>query len=73
MMKGVSLGADREAVPVDFVEQVSGFIQPIVTDINVRLFHPLWTPCNTNRTVRIGRGSLGRTRRHHGGRRLPLQ
>lgn len=44
VVKGIGLGADGIAVPVDLVKQVCGLVEPIVTDVHVLLLHPFGSP-----------------------------
>lgn len=45
VVEGVRLGAHRVAVPVDLVEQVSRFVQAVVTDVHILLFYILRPSC----------------------------
>lgn len=44
MVEGIGFGADRVAIPVDFVEQVCGLVKPVVTDVHVLLLHSFGSP-----------------------------
>lgn len=45
MVKGIWLGADWVAVTMDLVEQVSGFVQAVITDVHVLFLHTLRSSC----------------------------
>lgn len=45
VVEGIWLGADWVAVTVDLVEQVSGLIQAVITDVHILLFYILWPSC----------------------------
>lgn len=45
VVEGVRLGAHRVAVPVDLVEEVSRFVQAVVTDVHILLFYILRPSC----------------------------
>lgn len=51
VVEGVRLGAHRVAVPVDLVEQVSGFVQAVVTDVHILLFYILRPSCREEKEV----------------------
>lgn len=51
MVEGIQLGADWEAVPMDLVEQVSGLVQAVITDVHVLLFHTLRPSCREEQVL----------------------
>lgn len=44
VVEGIGFGADRVAIPVDFVEEVRGLVKPVVTDVHVLLLHSFGSP-----------------------------
>lgn len=47
VVEGVGLGADRVAIAVDLIEEMSWFIQAVITDVHILLLHTFRPPCSS--------------------------